>query len=269
MPIPTYYGDEICYVNGMSYAKDVIVDVVQLSPRHGSASVAATAQPTTPTPSSRRPHSSHGVLLAWLAGRRRDECSTSAAPTADSAPARAQHGHHVVGVDVVKHEGVGERLDEFVEADLEPGLPDETGVDFDVIIAADVLEHTVEPASLLRDMIERLAPEARSWSACRTSPTGTRGRALSLGRFDYDQRGLLDRGHVRFFTRRSFERLVPELGAPHRRARRRRFTFRSPRSRTGSTRRREVGRRQRSIAQPRAAWPTLFGYQFLYRLEAL
>ena len=24
MPIPTYYGDEICYVNGMRYARDVV-----------------------------------------------------------------------------------------------------------------------------------------------------------------------------------------------------------------------------------------------------
>ena len=29
IPIPTYYGDEICYVNGMRYAKDVIKDVLE------------------------------------------------------------------------------------------------------------------------------------------------------------------------------------------------------------------------------------------------
>ena len=29
IPIPTYYGDEICYVNGMRYAKDVTRDVVE------------------------------------------------------------------------------------------------------------------------------------------------------------------------------------------------------------------------------------------------
>src|SRR5579862_4641116 len=28
VPIPTFYGDEICYVNGMRYAKDVLTDVV-------------------------------------------------------------------------------------------------------------------------------------------------------------------------------------------------------------------------------------------------
>ncbi len=33
-----------------------------------------------------------------------------------------------------------------------------------------------------------------------------------LGRFDYDRRGILDSDHVRFFTRRSFERLIRGSG---------------------------------------------------------
>ena len=28
VPIPTYYGDEICYVDGMGYAADVTKDVI-------------------------------------------------------------------------------------------------------------------------------------------------------------------------------------------------------------------------------------------------
>ena len=33
VPIPTYYGDEICYVNGMKYAKDVTGDVLRYRAR--------------------------------------------------------------------------------------------------------------------------------------------------------------------------------------------------------------------------------------------
>ena len=29
VPIPTYYGDEICHVNGLGYARDVTRDVVR------------------------------------------------------------------------------------------------------------------------------------------------------------------------------------------------------------------------------------------------
>ena len=34
----------------------------------------------------------------------------------------------------------------------------------------------------------------------------------AAGLFDYDQRGILDRTHVRFFTRRSFRRAVANTG---------------------------------------------------------
>ena len=47
VPIPTYYGDEICYVNGMEYARDVAKDVHRATGRPGWAS--ATARPRSTT----------------------------------------------------------------------------------------------------------------------------------------------------------------------------------------------------------------------------
>ena len=35
---------------------------------------------------------------------------------------------------------------------------------------------------------------------------------VALGRFDYDRRGILDSDHVRFFTKKSFERLAQASG---------------------------------------------------------
>ena len=35
---------------------------------------------------------------------------------------------------------------------------------------------------------------------------------VALGRFDYDRRGILDRDHVRFFTRRSLLRMIKKNG---------------------------------------------------------
>ena len=64
IPIPTYYGDEICYVNGMKYARDVVRDVVEFK----LASKGFGTQEWVPTPEEYRfkegDGSSHAVMLA-------------------------------------------------------------------------------------------------------------------------------------------------------------------------------------------------------------
>ncbi len=271
VPIPTYYGDEICYVNGLKYARDVTKDVVRYRLRRiGFGSATAGPAPAT-DPYELKPsrHSSHGRLLTWLAARQPSRVlDVGCSDGHFGALARAQ-GHTVVGVDIVKHDGVAERLDGFVEADLNVSMPD-TGEPFDVVVAADVLEHVIDPARLLADISDRLRPGGTILvSVPNFGHWYPRGR-VALGRFDYDQRGPLDEGHVRFFTRRSFEKLVAScslriVG---------RDTVGSPidvlgRGREGTA----VGSVASTLgAVDRAAttvWPTLFGYQFLYQLERI
>ena len=67
-------------------------------------------------------------------------------------------GHTVTGLDDQKLDGVADRLDRFVEADLSHGLPADIGEDFDVVIASDVFEHLVNPAGLLSSLRDVLAP---------------------------------------------------------------------------------------------------------------
>ena len=43
-------------------------------------------------------------------------------------------GHYVIGVDVMKLDGVVDRLNDFVEADLGAGIPVEVGKDFDAVL---------------------------------------------------------------------------------------------------------------------------------------
>jgi 2-polyprenyl-3-methyl-5-hydroxy-6-metoxy-1,4-benzoquinol methylase len=178
-----------------------------------------------------------------------------------------QQGNHVVGIDVTKHDGVAERVDEFVEADLNLGLPEGVGSGFDVIVAADVLEHVVEPERLLAELITALAPGGEILvSIPNFGHWYPRGR-VTLGQFDYDQRGPLDHGHVRFFTRKSFERMLAKQPV----AITERKTVGSPVEVIGRGHAHPSGRLLRAAGSvDRAAtkaWPTLFGYQFLYRLE--
>ncbi len=270
VPIPTYYGDEICHVNGLKYAKDVTVDVVRFKARRmgfGTGPSGLTGIDTEVYELKASPHSSHGRLLAWTAQR---PSGTTVLDVGCSdgqfgALVRAQ-GHRVDGVDLVKHEGVGERLDSFVEADISSGLPPGTP-SYDVIIAADVLEHVADPATLLKDLRDHLGPGGEILVSVPNFAHWYPRTKVALGRFDYDQRGPLDHTHLRFFTRRTFERLVKECGLHIAEA----DVVGSPvdvLDRGGES---FVSKAARGVARAdRAAtsvWPTLFGYQFLYRLQ--
>ncbi len=266
VPIPTYYGDEICYVNGIKYAKDVTLDTLRYRLRSTGLGAAARSEegPYAVKPS---PRSSHGVLLEWLGASpaaRVLDVGCSDGTFADLV--RAQ-GHWVAGVDLVKHEGVAERVDHFVEADLNQGLPSEAGHDYDFIVAGDVLEHVIAPEKLLRDLVRRLAPDGQILVSIPNFAHWYPRARVAVGRFDYDQRGLLDHGHLRFFTRRSFEKLVHDeglsivahdtVGSPIDIVRNEQMSERSART---------VDLIERVDQAATRTAPTLFGYQFLYRL---
>jgi 2-polyprenyl-3-methyl-5-hydroxy-6-metoxy-1,4-benzoquinol methylase len=111
-------------------------------------------------------------------------------------------GNRVVGVesspDAVKVART--RIGDVVEADLQQFKTDRK---FDTIIFADVLEHLPWPIGVLQRYTSMLKeggsvivslPNVGLWSV---------RLGLLLGRFHYDDTGVLDRTHLRFFTRRS------------------------------------------------------------------
>lgn len=72
---------------------------------------------------------------------------------------------------------------------------------FDVIIAADVLEHLNDPWTCLLAMRGLLRPEGCIVLSIPNIANGAVLGQLIRGRFPYQEKGLLDRTHLRFFTR--------------------------------------------------------------------
>lgn len=266
VPIPTYYGDEICYVNGMKYARQVSTEVVKY--RLGGIGLGGgrTGVDHDAYELKYSDHSSHGVLLSWLAEQPAARVLDIGCSDGQFGALVGRLGHEVVGVDLVKHPDVGDRLDGFVEADLNQGLPAEVGSGYDVIVAADVLEHVIDPAQLLEQMIARLGPDGRLMVSVPNVSHWYPRLRIASGNFGYDQRGPLDQGHVRFFTRRTLRRMLREAG------------LRPVRTRVVGTPVDTIavrGRLPRLLLRCAAAvdrratrlWPTMFGYQFLQELE--
>ncbi|MEW5877454.1 MAG: methyltransferase domain-containing protein [Acidobacteriota bacterium] len=125
----------------------------------------------------------------------------------------ASQGHELFGIekDPIQAQHAAVFYRELLVADLET-LPPLPGAPFDVILCGDVLEHLREPLVVLKHLVSSLRPEGKllitvpnvAFVGCRVS--------LLFGVFEYRDRGILDRTHLRFFTKASLLRLLREAG---------------------------------------------------------
>ncbi|HEX5586100.1 MAG TPA: glycosyltransferase [Acidimicrobiia bacterium] len=269
--IPTYDGQEISRLRGLRYAKDVVVDVSRYRAHKmgfgtGELAFATTARGVVDDGAL---DDAHRRILRWLARRRPSRVLDLACGDGALSERLRMLGHDVTGVDAHKHDGVADRVDRFVEADLAGGIPSEVGDGYDIVIAPDVLERVREPDQLLEQCRDVLAPGGRVVVTVPNFGHWYPRLRVVGGFFDYDSRGILDAGHLRFFTRASFERLVRSSSL--------RVCRRDAVGTPRQVLRRGTGGPDANGTLARAlTWlddvlvavrPTLFGYQFLYELE--
>lgn len=262
VPIPTYYGDEICYVNGLQYARDVVRDVVQyrLSKMgFGTHQWVANSPEYTLKDSE---GTSHTVILDMLRcqppGRILD-VGCSGGLLAEQMRAL---GHHVVGMDSIEIPEVRGRVDRFVSGDVEEGIPTEVGDGFDVVVAADVIEHVRRPDVLLQQMAQVLAPNGELIVSTPNFGHWYPRIRVVTGTFGYDRRGILDETHLRFFTARTLHTLFSSHGLDVAELRHTGLPF------DVLTRDSQLARVARRFDHALVrARPTMFAYQFVLRAK--
>ena len=258
VPIPTYYGDEICYVDGVGYAADVTKDVVAYRLQKagfGDGSRIALSEEYQLKPSE---DSSHGRISTLLKSKPPSKILDLGCSSGLLAERLEAMGHHVTGVDVMEIAGVTGRTSSFVKADLNDGIPPQVGTGFDIVLAADVLEHLVNPGNLMGQVRNVLSPDGTALFCVPNIAHWYPRLRSTLGMFDYDQRGILDSTHLRFFTRRSIRKLVERQGFTVRRIE----SVGLPLDALGmeGTKAHALRLVDRLLLD---LWPTMFGYQFI------
>jgi SAM-dependent methyltransferase len=83
---------------------------------------------------------------------------------------------------------------------------------FDVIVAADVLEHLPRPDGLLESLVPLFAPGGVLMLSLPNVANVAVRASLAAGRFAYTDRGILDRTHLRFYTRATARALLAGTG---------------------------------------------------------
>jgi 2-polyprenyl-3-methyl-5-hydroxy-6-metoxy-1,4-benzoquinol methylase len=153
--------------------------------------------------------------LITLVGRDRLVLDVGCA-AGDTAQALVARGCTVSGVDIdaASAEPAREVLEELVIADIDRSPLSEhfKPESFDAIIFGDVLEHLIDPWSALRDAATLLRPEGRILVSIPNVANAAVRLALLQGNWDYTDKGLLDRTHLRFFTLESFCELLESAG---------------------------------------------------------
>jgi glycosyltransferase involved in cell wall biosynthesis/ubiquinone/menaquinone biosynthesis C-methylase UbiE len=217
VPIPTYYGSEICYVNGMKYAWDVFRTTL----RYRAHKLGLVYAPCFDLGGGTK----YRFKASRFSSHRRLIDLVGPAPAASASKALdlgcgsgflagrlRELGHTVTGVDVYDSPEARAACARFVVADLDRDLGVPAGEPFDCIVMADVLEHTRAPEQILLKVRNHLKEGGSIVASTGNVANFYIRLRLLLGSFEYTERGILDRTHCRLFTRGSFRRLLEESG---------------------------------------------------------
>lgn len=212
-PIPTYYGDEICRVNGMKYAKDVMSATMQNVAHRSGLLYQRRFEPQ----SEGNTHydlklgydSSHTYALdAVPTGSR--VLDIGSGPGGMASELRRK-GCEVTVVDRYAPEVPSLDIKVVVQDINEP--PKFDVAPFDTLLMLDVIEHLNDPEQFLERL--RAQFDHSSKKLVLTTPNiafVVQRLMLLLGQFNYGKAGILDRTHTRLFTFRAIEHLLRDAG---------------------------------------------------------
>ncbi len=210
LPIPTFYGDEVCHVNGMKYAWDVFRSTVKarLCGIHLFYDRKFDVNPSTGPHSDKLGFCSSQTFAveSCPAGRHVLQLGLGHANVAAELRERLCK---VEAIDFAANEIAGEGAAPSVPA---PRLPRDLGR-YDHILLMDLIEHMHDPESFMDEMRRRMEgrrPEV-ILTAANVAFFVTRGM-LACGQFNYSRKGILGLGHRRLFTFRSLRALVEQAG---------------------------------------------------------
>lgn len=211
--IPTYYGDEICNVNGVKYGIDVLRS--SLGSRLHNLSILYKREFDISTPMQLYPLKLGYLSSHTLAIRNVPEKSKVIDIGGGQgliALELKKKGCHVTGIDQCELQNP-DFYDEFHQANIDSVSLDFDFSKFDTILMLDIIEHLSNPEEFLDNL--RAKSGLNQPRMIVTSPNiafWIIRVQLFLGQFNYGKQGILDKTHKRLFTFKTMKKIFTQCG---------------------------------------------------------
>jgi glycosyltransferase involved in cell wall biosynthesis len=215
VPIPTYYGDEICRVNGLQYARNVLKST--MASRLHRLNIFYDRKFDVAEPANTHYDlklgyvSSHTMALDAVSPGSR-VLDIGCGPGAFDE-LLATKGCAVTGVDQFPPVRK-EPFERFLIWNESGPLPEVDLRRYDYVLLLDLIEHLKHPEAFLEQLREAASPDHTPTFIVTTGNVVffiVRLQAL-FGNFNYGKRGILDLTHTRLYTFKSLERLFLQCG---------------------------------------------------------
>jgi glycosyltransferase involved in cell wall biosynthesis len=221
--IPTFYGDEICHVNGLGYAWACLVAAVQF--RLMQLEIFYSAKFDIPNRTrkytiKKSPTSLHHFIRQIPLAAGSALLDLGGGDGSAVGLAQADRGVKLVVVDqfIAVNDEPGQRAVTHpnlnrVAADLDGDWPARVGAQrFDTVFVLDVLEHMKAPERTAAQIFSVLKPGGKLYASTGNIAFWVIRGMHGLGHFNYGRRGILDLTHTRLFTTLSFQQMLRNSG---------------------------------------------------------
>jgi protein-L-isoaspartate O-methyltransferase len=214
-PIPTYYGDEICYVNGMAYAFNCLKSALKYRLHKARMLYVPKYDVNMDHYIYRKadPYSSHAQIIRWIEQERPEEVLEVGTATGYLTAEMEKLGCKVTGVeqDPEMAEIARQYCHKLLVGDIETLNLEDLGR-YNAVILGDVLERVRNPIDVLQKVSRLLKPGGKVLMPLpNVANIWIRLKSL-LGRFNYSRVGLLDESNLRSFTLQTGRQLATDSG---------------------------------------------------------
>lgn len=220
LAIPTHYGDEICRVNGLRYAKDVVVSTLQYkmnkfgmfcSLKYRNIGTNIYENKTD------QKYSSHAVALRQVQKFSPAKLLDIGCGPGFVAKCCTDMGVRVTGIDLFDPP-TNHFMQQFFRVNLENDDLPVDALSYDMVLMMDIIEHLSNPEQFLlklRNETEADLVGSKAPVVVISTPNiafASIRLGLLLGRFNYADRGILDITHKRLFTSSSLRQMLIDCG---------------------------------------------------------